>query len=89
MVEKDRFNVGVACDDVIVNGRRVKHRRLARQRGQDSERIGEERRRERIEVGMHWACAVFVGCHRFFPPAPSPGRLIIGRLTAWRLAAPH
>ena len=53
MVEEDRFNVDVARDDVVVDRRRVEHRRLTRQRVQHRERIGEERRRERIEVGVN------------------------------------
>jgi hypothetical protein len=44
MIEKDRFNVGVAGDDVIVNGGRVKHWRLARLLPEPAPRLAVTRR---------------------------------------------
>ena len=41
-VEKDRFNVGVTRNDVVVNRRRVEHRCVARKRVEHGEWIGEE-----------------------------------------------
>jgi len=50
VVPEDTLDVGVAGDDVVVDGGRVEHRPLARWQGrQRRERVGEVARREWVE----------------------------------------
>src|SRR5262249_58175751 len=62
-IEKDSFDVSVSCDHVVVDRRCVEDLSVARERPQHREGIGEERRGQRVKVGMNGTQCVLIHHH--------------------------